>query len=154
MMMAAFLTTTLLLMNEHGPKGGDELNRVMSGKNYGWPTITYGVNYGIGTKIGEGTSKPGLEQPRYFWDPSIAPSGLASYSWAGSSVWLVGALKYQLLAILKPQNSVQNTSPLHNFSEQRVLEKQLGRIRDVKVYGQTVYLLTDAKHGKLVQLLF
>ncbi len=152
--LALHLQTGELWAHEHGPQGGDELNRIMPGKNYGWPTITYGVNYGIGTKIGEGTAKPGLEQPQYFWDPSIAPSGLASYQTDRAVVWLVGALKYQLLAILEPQQSGKKSSPLSHFSEARVLEKQLGRIRDVKVYGQSVYLLTDAKRGKLIQLFF
>jgi glucose/arabinose dehydrogenase len=64
---------------EHGARGGDEINIPQKGKNYGWPVITYGVDYS-GAKIGEGTKKPGLEQPVYYWDPSIAPSGMAFYT--------------------------------------------------------------------------
>lgn len=64
-----------LWSTEHGPQGGDELNIVRAGRNYGWPVITYGVNYGLGTKIGEGKVKAGMEQPIYQWTPSIAPSG-------------------------------------------------------------------------------
>ena len=67
-----------LLTVEHGAKGGDEVNRPEAGKNYGWPVITYGVNYS-GEKIGVGTEAPGYEQPLFYWDPSIAPSGLAVY---------------------------------------------------------------------------
>src|SRR5262245_40686124 len=67
--------TGVLWTHEHGPQGGDEVNIMRAGANYGWPVITYGVNYGIGTKIGEGTSKPGMEQPIHYWVPSIAPSG-------------------------------------------------------------------------------
>ena len=59
---------------EHGDRGGDELNHPQAGKNYGWPFITYGIDYS-GAKIGEGTAKPGMEQPVYYWDPVIAPSG-------------------------------------------------------------------------------
>jgi glucose/arabinose dehydrogenase len=69
----------VLYVHEHGPQGGDEINRIEPGLNYGWPTITYGRNYGIGTTIGEGVAKEGLEQPLLHWNPSIAPS------WYGDS---------------------------------------------------------------------
>ncbi|MFT5117336.1 MAG: glucose/arabinose dehydrogenase [Kiritimatiellia bacterium] len=138
--LAVHPQTGELWAHEHGPQGGDELNRIEIGKNYGWPVITYGVNYGLGTKIGEGTHKQGMEQPRYFWDPSIAPSGLAFYQ----QRWLVGALKFQLLAELTPAND--------SFSEQRYLHNQWGRVRDVRVKGKNIYLLTDSSKGKLLQL--
>ena len=80
---------------EHGARGGDEINIPDAGKNYGWPIITYGRDYS-GLKIGEGTSKPGLEQPIYYWDPSIAPSGMAFYTGDRFPAWkgdlFVGAL--------------------------------------------------------------
>jgi glucose/arabinose dehydrogenase len=138
--LAVHAQTGEVWAHEHGPQGGDELNHIVAGKNYGWPTITYGVNYGIGTKIGEGTHKLGMEQPKYYWDPSIAPSGLASYN----NQWLVGALKYQLLAILTPTEK--------SFIEKRYAANQFGRIRDVKVKGETIYLLTDSSKGKLLTL--
>src|SRR5439155_186948 len=72
--------TGMLWAHEHGPQGGDEVNVIRPGVNYGWPVITYGVNYGSGTKIGEGTHKAGMAQPVYYWVPSIAPSGMAFYT--------------------------------------------------------------------------
>ena len=86
-----------LWTHEHGPQGGDEINRMQAGVNYGWPVITYGVNYGIGTKIGEGTEKPGMAQPLHVWVPSIAPSGMAFVTGDRFTQWqgqlLVGALR-------------------------------------------------------------
>jgi glucose/arabinose dehydrogenase len=88
---------------EHGARGGDELNHPEAGKNYGWPVITYGVDYS-GAKIGEGTGKPGMEQPVYYWDPVIAPSGMAFYTGDGLPGWkgsiLIGSLKPGLLVRL------------------------------------------------------
>ena len=142
--------TNTLWAHEHGPQGGDELNTVVAGKNYGWPVITYGVNYGIGTKIGEGGKKPGYEQPTTFWDPSIAPSGLALVSsdkypeWNGNL--LVGALKYQLLARLSLEdNAVQD--------EERLLANEFGRIRDIRQgLDGYLYFLTDAANGGLYRI--
>lgn len=86
---------------EHGARGGDEINRVAPGANYGWPVISYGRNYS-GTRIGEGTSKPGMEQPAFYWDPSIAPSGMMIYSGALWPQWrgdiFVGSLKFGLIS--------------------------------------------------------
>ena len=94
-----------LWTHEHGPQGGDEVNVIRAGVNYGWPVITYGRNYGTGTRIGEGTHKQGMAQPLHQWTPSIAPSGMAFYDgdrfpgWRGNL--LVGALKFQLLVRLE-----------------------------------------------------
>ncbi|GGO88720.1 hypothetical protein GCM10011348_44830 [Marinobacterium nitratireducens] len=135
---------------EHGPQGGDEINRLAPGLNYGWPVITYGVNYGIGTSIGEGTAREGMEQPVYYWDPSIAPSGLAFYRgdrfprWQGNL--LVGALKYELLSRLVLENG-------EVVAEEQLLKGEIGRIRDVDVGPDGyVYLLTDESPGRLVRL--
>src|SRR5499426_3164583 len=93
--------TGKLWTHEHGPQGGDEINVIRAGVNYGWPVITYGVNYGIGTRIGEGTHKEGMAQPLYYWVPSIAPSGMAFYEgdrfprWKGDL--FVGALAGRML---------------------------------------------------------
>lgn len=83
--------------SEHGARGGDEVNLIRKGANYGWPVISYGRHYS-GAKIGEGTSKPGLEQPVFYWDPSIAPSGVLTYTGAMFPDWqgdlLIGSLKF------------------------------------------------------------
>ncbi|MGH2830320.1 MAG: PQQ-dependent sugar dehydrogenase [Dongiaceae bacterium] len=134
---------------EHGARGGDEINRPEAGKNYGWPVITYGVDYS-GAKIGEGTAKPGLEQPVYYWDPSIAPSGLAFYTadrfpgWQGNL--FVGSLKFGLLVRLE----MDGGRPVH---EERMLEDIDERIRDVRQGPDgLLYLLTDSSDGRVLRL--
>ncbi|MCM4169066.1 Aldose sugar dehydrogenase YliI [Arenibacter antarcticus] len=114
-------------INEHGPQGGDEINIVEKGKNYGWPVITYGINYS-GTPITDKTEMEGMEQPIYYWVPSIAPSGMAFVTsdkypnWKGSL--LVGSLKFQYLERLELKN---------NKVVNRVkLMTDLGRVRDVR----------------------
>lgn len=139
-----------LLINDHGARGGDEINIIERGKNYGWPIISYGRNYD-GSKIGVGISKDGMEQPIYYWDPSIAPSGFAVYQGKDFSEWggnlLVGSLKFGLLVRLE-LNSSRN-KVLH---EERMLDNHLGRIRYVGVEKEKVYLLTDSSRGKLYRL--
>ena len=92
-----------LWAHEHGARGGDEINRIDKGKNYGWPIIAYGTHYS-GAKIGEGTAKDGFEQPVFHWDPSIAPSGLAIHSgknWpAMAGRFLVGSLNFDHIAVM------------------------------------------------------
>jgi len=139
-----------LWTHEHGPQGGDEINVMRAGRNYGWPVISYGVNYGIGTKIGEGNSKPGMEQPLHVWVPSIAPSGMAFYTgdkfpnWKGNL--LVGALKDEMLVRLEINGEKV-------VREERLLKGQIGRIRDVRVGPDGfVYLLTDERDGVVVRL--
>jgi glucose/arabinose dehydrogenase len=136
--------------HEHGPQGGDEINVIRPGMNYGWPVITYGVNYGTGTKIGEGTRKPGMAQPLYYWVPSIAPSGMTFYTgdkfkrWRGNL--FVGALKDQMLVRLTLEGE-------RVVSEERLLINKLGRIRDVSQGPDGfLYLLTDEKDGMLFRL--
>jgi len=137
-------------LHEHGPQGGDELNRVRSGENYGWPIITYGVNYGFGTQIGEGTHKKGMRQPEYYWVPSIAPSGMSFYNgklfpqWQGNL--FVGSLKFRLLVRLELSDGKV-------VKEVRYLKDKLGRIRDVRNGPEGyLYLLTDETEGALVRL--
>jgi len=139
-----------LWAHEHGPQGGDEVNILRKGTNYGWPVITYGVNYGIGTKIGEGTSKPGMAQPLHYWVPSIAPSGMAFYTgdkfpaWRGSL--FVGALRDQLLVRLRLDGDKV-------VKEERMLQGAVGRIRDVRQGPDGyLYLLTDSSSGALIRL--
>ena len=133
----------------HGARGGDEVNHPEAGKNYGWPVISFGRNYG-GSKIGEGTHKPGMEQPVYFWDPSIAPSGFAFYNGDAFPNWkgnlFVGALKYQLLARLELTNGKIK-------KEERIFTGVFGRIRDVRQGPEGfLYLLTDEFPGALIRV--
>jgi glucose/arabinose dehydrogenase len=136
--------------HEHGPQGGDEINIMKPGVNYGWPVITYGVNYGIGTKIGEGTHKKGMAQPIHTWVPSIAPSGMTFYTGDKFPRWkghlFVGSLKFGLLVRLDVDgNRIQQ--------EERLLNGRYGRIRDV-VQGPDgyLYVLTDEPDGQLLRL--
>jgi glucose/arabinose dehydrogenase len=128
---------------EHGPRGGDELNRPEPGKNYGWPEVTYGVEYS-GQEVGRGvTQRQGTEQPVYYWDPVIAPSGMATYdgtlfpAWRGA--FLVGGLVSQGLVVLRMEND-------RVAAEERI---SLGaRVRDVRVGPDgAVYALTETRGG-------
>jgi len=141
--------TGLLWAHEHGPQGGDEVNVLRAGVNYGWPVITYGVQYVTGMKIGEGTQREGMAQPLWKWVPSIAPSGMAFYTGDKFPKWkgdlFVGALKYQLVARLRLDGEKV-------VSEERMLEG-IGRVRDVRAGPDGyLYLLTDARDGELLRL--
>jgi aldose sugar dehydrogenase len=134
---------------EHGARGGDEINMPQPGKDYGWPVISYGREYS-GGKIGEGTAKPGLEQPVYYWDPSIAPSGMTFYTGDKFPAWkgnlFVGALKFQLLARLEVEGN-------RIVKEERLLEGMGDRIRDVvQSPDGYLYLLTDEDDGRILRL--
>jgi glucose/arabinose dehydrogenase len=140
-----------LWMNEHGPQGGDEINRPEAGKNYGWPIITYGENYG-GGKIGEGlTANPGMEQPLHYWTPSIAPSGMAflrsdryGKAWQGSL--FVGSLKFKYLDRIELQDGKV-------VREEKLLQDVDQRIRDVREGPDgLLYVLTDENPGRLLRL--
>ena len=140
-----------LWMHEHGPQGGDEVNRPEPGKNYGWPVITYGENYG-GGKIGDGiTEKAGMEQPLHYWVPSIAPSGMAFITserygpqWKGSLV--VGALKAQRLErLVIADGRITATEPLLPGLGQRVRDVRQGP-------DGWLYVLTDASDGQLLRI--
>lgn len=135
---------------EHGAQGGDEVNSPEAGKNYGWPKITYGVNYN-GDKIGEGTEAPGLEQPLFYWDPSIAPSGLVVYEGAMFPEWkgdlIAGSLKFGLVSRLDRDDSGKIGK------EERFLDGAFGRVRDVNVAPDgSILLLTDESDGRIVRL--
>jgi glucose/arabinose dehydrogenase len=139
--------TRELWTHEHGPQGGDELNIIRPGRNYGWPVATYGVNYGLGTKIGEGPTQPGTEPPMHVWIPSIGVSGMAYYdadlipSWKGS-VLLGGLSGATLVRLVMDGERV--------VREERLLNGAVGRVRDVRVGPDgAVYLLNDAPQGQL-----
>lgn len=136
-----------LWAHEHGPQGGDELNRVLPGRNYGWPVITFGREYVVGTRIGEGTERADVEPPIKQWTPSIAPSGMAFYTgdvfpqWKGNV--FVGALKFQLLARLV----LEDGKVVH---EERL---DIGRrIRDVRQGPDGHLWLLDESDGRVLRL--
>jgi glucose/arabinose dehydrogenase len=135
---------------EHGPMGGDEINIIEKGKNYGWPVVSYGLNYD-GTKVGTGKAQiPGMQDPIWHWTPSIAPSGMAFYTgdlfpqWKGSL--FNGALKFQLVARLEldGHKAVKEERMLHGLGE---------RIRDVRQGPDgALYLLTDNQAGRILRV--
>jgi glucose/arabinose dehydrogenase len=136
-------------LHEHGPRGGDEVNLLVAGANYGWPKATHGVNYS-GSEVSPHKSLPGMEDPRWVWVPSIAPSGMAFCSsdvypgWRGSL--FVGALVAQRLVRLGFDGA-------RIAVEERLLGGEVGRVRDVR-QGRDgrLYLLTDAQDGALLRL--
>lgn len=139
-----------LWAHEHGPQGGDELNVIRAGANYGWPVVTYGRNYGTGTKIGEGTQKSGMTAPLHYWVPSIAPSGMTFYTGDRFPKWrgdiFVGALRDQMLVRLRVDGEKVT-------KEERMLKGVLGRIRSVTQGPDGhLYLLTDESNGVLARL--
>ncbi len=123
---AAFGPDGRFWVAEHGAQGGDEVNLVEPGRNYGWPVISWGVNYN-GDPIGTGTSAPGMEQPQHYWDPSIAPSGLAVWDggmmpdWTGSL--FVGSLKF---------DHISRLDPAAGLAEERIAAPETGRVRDLR----------------------
>ena len=140
----------LLWEQEHGAMGGDEINLIMPGKNYGWPVVSFGVNYD-GSKVGTGRSEaPGMEPPLWHWTPSIAPSGMTFYTgdlfpaWKGSL--FNGALKFQLLSRLDIKDG-------RVVAEERLLQGLNERIRDVRQGPDgALYLLTDADAGRILRV--
>lgn len=142
-------STNTLWTVSHGARGGDEINRLEPGRNYGWPVVSYGRHYS-GKKIGEGTHKAGLEQPVHYWDPSIAPSGVAYYGGDVFSAWkghiFVGALKFELISRLKLEDDKV-------IYEERLFEGRFGRIRDIREGPDGyLYFLTDESPGQLLRI--
>lgn len=139
--------TGAIWTHEHGPRGGDEINIIQSGKNYGWPKITYGKNYS-GTTITKNTELPGMEQPLHYWTPSIAPSGM---TFVTSDIYpklkgnvLVGSLKFQYL----------NSSTIKNnkvIKEERLLDG-IGRVRSVK-QGPDGYIYVGVENLGIVKMI-
>ncbi len=135
---------------EHGPRGGDEINIIKPGKNYGWPVITYGIEYDGNPILGNITSQEGMEQPIYYWDPVIAPSGMLFYTgdrfpaWKGS-LFIGGQLVTSLVRLTLDGDRV--------VGEERLLKDQKKRIRDI-VAGPDglLYLLTDENEGEILRL--
>lgn len=146
---AGFDGAGVLWTAEHGARGGDEVNRIEKGANFGWPVISYGVHYS-GGQIGEGAEKPGMQQPAHFWDPSIAPSGLIVYQgdmfpeWQGDM--FVGSLKFSYISRLSISgDTVQEVEQIESDDTLRVrdlVEDADGSILFVSVGNGTVYRIT------------
>ena len=141
-----------LWVHEHGPQGGDEINLPQAGRNYGWPVITYGENYG-GGPIGEGINRrEGMEQPLHYWVPSIAPSGMAfltsdRYGAAMKGNLFVGSLKFAYLDRIELAGGKV-------VREHKLISQQGERVRDVRQGPDgLLYVLTDSRNGKLLRLL-
>ena len=135
---------------EHGARGGDEINAPKAGGNYGWPVVSYGKHYS-GAEIGVGQAAEGFEQPVHYWDPSIAPGAIDVYRGAMFPEWdgdfLVAALKYELLARIERDESGAI------IGEERLIEGESGRLRDVKVAPDgSVLLVTDEEDGQLLRI--
>jgi glucose/arabinose dehydrogenase len=136
--------------NEHGPQGGDELNRTQAGRNYGWPVIGFGVNYQTGLAIHAGTHREGMEQPAHVWVPSIGASGLMIYTgnrfpqWRGN-LFVGGMARHRLARLTLDGQRIVN---------EETLVPQMGRIRDVRQAPDgDIYLVTDNREGKPTPIL-
>jgi glucose/arabinose dehydrogenase len=147
--MAIHPETGDIWQHEHGPHGGDELNLVQAGKNYGWPAVTYGDEYSDQSPIG-GTEAPGMTQPVTYWDPSPALSGMSFYTGSQISGWtgdlFLGALAHQKLLRLE----MENREVTH---QEELLRDEIGRVRDVATGPDGyLYFLTDEDNGGLYRL--
>ena len=146
--MAFHPETGDLWLNEHGPQGGDEVNLILPGRNYGWPVVGYGVNYGSGSRIHVGSHRDGMEPPAHYWVPSIATSGLLIYTgdrfpqWRGSM--FVGGLAGQQLARL--------TLDGHTVTGEETLVRRQGRIRDVRQGPDGLIYLVFDRPGMVARL--
>lgn len=145
--MAIHPETGQLWTTEHGPMGGDELNLIEAGKNYGWETVTYGINYN-GTVITEVTHMPGMEQPNFYWNPSLAVCGLDFYTGDLFEKWknrlLVGALKYEEVRLLQ----IEEDRVVH----EQVIFKGAGRVRDISTGPDGAIYVVLNNPGKVVRL--
>ncbi len=141
--------TTTIWAHEHGPRGGDELNVLKPGANYGWPAITYGIDYS-GAIISDKTEAPGMEQPVVYWDPSIAPSGMTFYDGDAFANWrgniFMGALAHRHLRRLELDGD-------EVVAQEELLGELNARIRDVRTGPDgMLYVLTDAADGRILRL--
>ena len=135
-------------LHEHGPRGGDEINQLESGNNYGWPAVTHGVDY-TGAYVSPFKAAPGFEDPLWTWVPSIAPSGMAWYGGGSFPTWrnslLVGALVDKEVRRLELRDGKV-------VKEEALFSELETRIRDVRVFGDEIYVLTDSEQGALIRV--
>ncbi len=145
--MAKNPTTGDIWVHEHGPRGGDEVNIVKAAKNYGWPILSYGINYN-GTKFAEGTEREGFESPIWYWDPSIAPSGMTFITsdkypeWKGNLV--VGSLKFAYLVLCTVEGNT--------ITKEDILFKGIGRVRNVR-QGPDGYIYVATEGNGIVKII-
>jgi aldose sugar dehydrogenase len=141
--------TGRLWAHEHGPRGGDELNLVLPGRNYGWPLATFGVDYS-GARISPYTSRPGMEDPRVDWTPSIAPSGMTHYTGAQFPDWQGDLLVTALVA----REVRRVTLDGERVTGQESLFSEIGqRLRDIKTGPEgALYVLTDSPRGQVLKI--
>ncbi|MEN2398940.1 PQQ-dependent sugar dehydrogenase [Flavobacterium sp. MC2016-06] len=146
--LAIHPTTGELWQSEHGPRGGDEINRIKPGANYGWPTITYGIEYS-GTKIGDGIQqKDGMEQPVYYWDPVVSPSGMTFYKGNRVPEWQNNLFIGSLTATHVVRLVIQNNKVV---GEERLLASEGQRFRDItQGKDEALYAVTD--QGRLYKI--
>ncbi len=141
-------TTGALWAHEHGPRGGDEINIVQKAKNYGWPVITYGLNYN-GTVLSPLSAKEGMEQPQLYWLPSIGPSGMAFVTGDRYKAWkghlLVGSLRFKYLNLCKMKDN--------KITGQEILLKNIGRVRDVRMGPDGYIYVSVESPGAIFRLL-
>ncbi|EED31796.1 soluble aldose sugar dehydrogenase YliI [gamma proteobacterium NOR5-3] len=140
--------TGSIYLHEHGPRGGDELNLIEGGANYGWPAVTHGVDYS-GAYVSPFKSAPGFKDPLWTWVPSIAPSGMAWYAGNNFPAWhgslFIGALVDQEVRRLEMRKGKV-------VREEALFGELDSRIRDIRVFGDDIYLLTDSEQGALIQV--
>ncbi len=144
-----------LYETEHGPKGGDEFNRISidstAPKNYGWPVVSYGKEYSTGKQVGEGTSKEGMEEPLYYWDISPALSGLSVYYGTQFEQWngnlFAAALKFQQIYRIRLDDSGTKVQEI-----EQLLDKKYGRIRSIKMHNDDIYFITDKNNGSIYRI--
>lgn len=144
--MARHPVTGAIWTHEHGPRGGDEVNIIKAGANYGWPILSYGINYN-GTRFAEGTEREGFESPVWYWDPSIAPSGMTFVTSAQYPGWqgnlLVGSLKFRHLELAELNDDGVNKTT--------VIFKDIGRVRDVRQGPDgLIYVATEGQGIKRI----
>lgn len=141
--------TSIVYLHEHGPRGGDEVNVLTPGKNYGWPAVTHGVDYS-GAYVSPFKSAPAFVDPLWTWVPSIAPSGMAWYYGKTFPKWrnslLVGALVDKEVRRLTMRNG-------EIVNEESLFSELDSRIRDIRVFNDQIYLLTDSEQGSLIRVL-
>jgi glucose/arabinose dehydrogenase len=145
--MALNPSTGKIWVHEHGPQGGDEVNIIKPGANYGWPILSYGINYN-GSKFAEGTEREGYESPIHYWVPSIAPSGMTFVTsdkypdWNGDL--LVGSLKFRYLVLCEVEGDT--------IKEAKVMFKDIGRVRTVR-QGPDGYIYVATEGNGIVRIL-